>query len=132
MQSNSNNFDKFNTLDQIVQSVTDNGLGSSIPLFNNFHKNSGNDRHNGPEVTVTIDQVTLLLEGKTLKPNDYIELHDSTSYKIVTGHLVVKVPCTEQNQSKVEFLTGEAPNFKVTNAEFIPELSTPGQLCLYR
>jgi hypothetical protein len=81
--------------------------------------------------TVTRDAVTLLLEGKTLPKGDYIELYDSTPYKIVTGHLVVKVPCNSKSQSELAFLTGEAPNFKLTSAELISPLSTPGNLCLY-
>jgi hypothetical protein len=28
-------------------------------------------------------------------------------------------------------LTGQAPNFKSSEAEYIKELSTPGKLCLY-
>ncbi len=130
-QIDSNTFDKYNTLDQIVKSVTGNGLGSSMPLFNNFHKNPGGDRYNEPEGTVTRDMVTLLLEGKTLNHGDYISVYDSTPYKIVTGHLVAKVPCTAQNQSKVEFLIGVAPNLQVINPEFVAPLSHPGDLCLY-
>ncbi len=75
--------------------------------------------------------VTLLLEGKTLAPQDYIEIYDSTPYKIVAGHLVAKVPCDDQSRSSVAFLTGVAPNLHPTDAELIPSLSHPGGLCLY-
>ena len=81
--------------------------------------------------TVTRDAVTLLLEGKTLAKGDYIELYDSTPYKIVNGHFVAKVPCTPKGQSEVDLLTGIAPNFKSSDAEFIKQLSTPGKICLY-
>lgn len=81
--------------------------------------------------SVTRDAVTLLLEDKTLPKGDYIELYDSTPYKIVTGHLVVKVPCNSKGQAEVDLLTGEAPNLKSTHAELVSELSTPGKLCLY-
>jgi hypothetical protein len=81
--------------------------------------------------TVTRDVVTLLLEGKTLPKGDYIELYDSTPYKIVTGHFVAKMPCNSKSQAEVALLTGVAPNFKSSSAELISSLSTPGKLCLY-
>ncbi len=81
--------------------------------------------------TVTRDTVTLLLDGKTLPKGDFIELYDSTPYKIVNGHFVAKVPCTTKSQSEVELLTGQVPNFKSSNAELVSELSTPGKLCVY-
>jgi hypothetical protein len=85
----------------------------------------------GGKETVTRDSVTLLLDGKTLPKGDFIELYDSTPYKIVNGHFVAKVPCTTKSQSEVDLLTGEAPNFKSSNAELVSELSTPGKLCVY-
>ena len=81
--------------------------------------------------TVTRDSTTLLLEGKTLPKGDFIELYDSTPYKIVDGHFVAKVPCNANGQSQVDLLTGEAPNFKSSEAEFVSQLSSPGKLCLY-
>jgi hypothetical protein len=85
----------------------------------------------GAKETVTRDSVTLLLDGKSLPKGDFIELYDSTPYKIVNGHFVAKVPCTTKSQSEVDLLTGEAPNFKSSNAELVSELSTPGKLCVY-
>jgi hypothetical protein len=85
----------------------------------------------GGKDTVTRDSVTLLLDGKSLPKGDFIELYDSTPYKIVNGHFVAKVPCTTKSQSDVDLLTGQAPNFKSSNAELVSELSTPGNLCVY-
>ena len=81
--------------------------------------------------TVTRDSVTLLLEGKTLPKGDFIELYDSTPFKIVDGHFVAKVPCNANGQSQVDLLTGQAPNFKSSEAEYVSQLSSPGKLCLY-
>jgi hypothetical protein len=81
--------------------------------------------------TITRDSVTLLLEGKTLPKGDFIELYDSTPFKIVNGHFVAKVPCNANGQSQVDLLTGEAPNLKSSDAEFVSQLSSPGKLCLY-
>jgi hypothetical protein len=85
----------------------------------------------GAKETVTRDSVTLLLDGKSLPKGDFIELYDSTPYKIVNGHFVAKVPCTTKSQSEVDLLIGQAPNFKSSNAELVSELSTPGKLCVY-
>jgi hypothetical protein len=120
--------DHSQALEHSINSVAGNALDSSTQLLGNLPRNSNNGPQGG---TVTRDAVTLLLEGKHLATGDFIELYNATQYKIVTGHLVAKVPCTDQSQSKVEVLTGEAPNFKVTDAELISELSTPGKLCLY-
>ncbi len=58
-------------------------------------------------------------------------MYDSTPYKIVNGHFVAKVPCTTKSQSEVDLLTGQAPNFKSSEAELVSESSTPGKLCVY-
>ena len=81
--------------------------------------------------TVTRDSTTLLLEGKTLPKGDFIELYDSTPFKIVDGHFVAKVPCNANGQSQVDLLTGQAPNLKSSEAELVSQLSSPGKLCLY-
>ena len=88
-------------------------------------------RRTANSTTVTRDSVTLLLEGKTLPKGDFIELYDSTPFKIVNGHFVAKVPCNANGQSQVDLLTGQAPNFKSSEAEFVSQLSSPGKLCLY-
>jgi hypothetical protein len=92
---------------------------------------AGSTGGGGGKDTVTRDSVTLLLDGKSLPKGDFIELYDSTPYKIVNGHFVAKVPCTTKSQSQVDLLTGQAPNFKSSNAELVSELSTPGKLCVY-
>jgi hypothetical protein len=92
---------------------------------------AGSTGGEGGKETVTRDSVTLLLDGISLPTGDFIELYDSTPYKIVNGHFVAKVPCTTKSQSDVDLLTGQAPNFKSSNAELVSELSTPGKLCVY-
>jgi len=81
--------------------------------------------------TITRDSTTLLLDNKTLPKGDFIELYDSTPFKIVDGHFVAKVPCNANGQSQVDLLTGQAPNLKSAEAELVSALSTPGKLCLY-
>jgi ABC-type antimicrobial peptide transport system permease subunit len=121
-----------------VFSVNGNIYGQSVTGTMNMNKQpaapapaTSTPSTNASTGTVTRDAVTLLLEGKTLHKGDYIELYDSTPYKIVTGHFVAKVPCNSKSQSEVALLTGVAPNFKSNPAELVSSLSTPDKLCLY-
>lgn len=96
-----------------------------------IYAQSADTKKSTDKITVTRDSSTLLLEGKTLPKNDYIELYDATPYKIATGHFVAKVPCNSKGNSEVQLLTGIAPDFKSNPAELVKVLSTPGKLCLY-
>ena len=107
-----------------------NGPMTSAPMTMS-PMTSASSSNEQQQQTVTRDSTTLLLEGKTLPKGDYIELYDATPSKIVEGHFVAKVPCNANGQSQVDLLTGQAPNFKSSEAEFVSQLSSPGKLCLY-
>ena len=81
--------------------------------------------------TVTRDSQTILLEGESLPEDSFIHLYDSTPYKIMSGHIAAKVPCTENNATAVDVLIGQVPNLVPAELEFIQPLSAPGDLCLY-
>jgi hypothetical protein len=80
---------------------------------------------------VVRDSQTILLEGKTIPANDYIHLYDSTPYMITNGHIAAKLPCEANNTSPLKILTGQAPNLKPAELEFVKPLSTPGKMCIY-
>jgi hypothetical protein len=80
---------------------------------------------------VVRDSQAILLEGKTIPANDYIHLYDSTPYKIINGHIAAKIPCGANNASPLKILTGQAPNLKPAELEFVKPLSTPGKMCIY-
>jgi hypothetical protein len=80
---------------------------------------------------VVRDTQTILLEDKTIPSNDYIHLYDSTPYMIINGHIAAKLPCDANTTSPLKILTGQAPNLKPAELEFVKPLSTPGKLCLY-
>ncbi len=61
---------------------------------------------------------------------DIISVYDSTLYKIVTGHLVAKVSCIDQSQSKVQFLIGAAPNLQVINLEHVVSIILAIYVCM--
>ncbi|MDR4512804.1 MAG: hypothetical protein MRJ93_13985 [Nitrososphaeraceae archaeon] len=77
------------------------------------------------------DSVTVLLEGMTLPGQDFIHLYDSTPSKILDGHVAIKFPCDEQSVTPIQVLIGSAPNLTNATLENLPELSTPGEMCLY-
>jgi hypothetical protein len=77
------------------------------------------------------DSTAMLLAGETIPSGSFIHLYDSTPDAIATGHIAAKIPCNENSNATLSILTGSAPNLQPTELELVPELSTPGELCLY-
>jgi hypothetical protein len=82
-------------------------------------------------VNVVRDSVAELLEGKTIPASKFIHLYDSTPYMITNGHVAVNVPCEDNSTASIQVLMGQAPNLTEAELENLPELSTPGETCLY-
>lgn len=80
---------------------------------------------------VVRDSVAELLEGTSIPGGQFIHLYDSTPYMIMNGHVAVNVPCEDNSTASVQVLLGQAPNFTAAELENLPELSTPGEMCLY-
>ena len=80
---------------------------------------------------VVRDSVAELLEGKSIPAGKFIHLYDSTPYKIMNGHVAVNVPCEDNSTASIQVLLGQAPNFTAAELENLPQLSTPGEMCLY-
>ncbi len=85
----------------------------------------------GMPTYVVRDSVAELLEGTSLPGGQFIHLYDSTPYMIMNGHVAVNVPCEVNSTASVQVLLGQAPNLTAAELENIPELSTPGEMCLY-
>jgi hypothetical protein len=81
--------------------------------------------------TTVRDSTAILLAGETIPGGSFIHLYDSTPDAIATGHVAAKIPCNEDSNATLTILTGAAPNLQPTGLELVPELSTPGELCLY-
>jgi hypothetical protein len=77
------------------------------------------------------DSTAILLAGETIPGGSFIHLYDSTPDAIATGHIAAKIPCNENSNATLSILTGSAPNLQPTELELLPELSTPGEICLY-
>jgi hypothetical protein len=85
----------------------------------------------GMSTTVVRDSVAKLLEGTSIPGGGFIHLYDTTPYMIMNGHVAVNVPCEDNSTASVQVLLGQAPNFTAAELENLPELSTPGEMCLY-
>jgi hypothetical protein len=81
--------------------------------------------------TTVRDSTAILLAGEAIPGGSFIHLYDSTPDAIATGHVAAKIPCNEDSNATLTILTGAAPNLQPTELELLPELSTPGELCLY-
>jgi hypothetical protein len=75
--------------------------------------------------------LVIILGGETIPGESFIHLYDSTPDAIATGHVAAKIPCNENSNATLTILTGSAPNLQPVELELLPELSTPGVLCLY-
>jgi hypothetical protein len=85
----------------------------------------------GMPTYVVRDSVAELLGGRTLPAGGFYHLYDTTPYMIMNGHVAVNVPCEDNSTSSVDVLIGVAPNLTAAELENLPELSTPGEMCLY-
>lgn len=85
--------------------------------------------------TITRDTASFLLEGKTIRANSFLDLYDSSPYIIANGHVVMRLPCDTNHQTPFQLLVGHAEaaavNLVAADTEYIPQLSNPGDLCVY-
>jgi hypothetical protein len=105
--------------------------GALMLTVSNSTYNIANAQGGQQQKNVVRDSQAILLEDKTIPANDYIHLYDSTPYMIINGHIAAKLPCDANNASPLKILTGQAPNLKPAELEFVKPLSTPGKMCIY-
>ena len=112
---------------------SDSFLFSNDSRSTNIGNNSESDDipNTSHNIHVVRDSETILLAGQIIPPKDYIHLYDSSPYKIVNGHLAVKIPCDESFQPQLNVLVGQAPNLQSISLLLIEELSKPSKLCIY-
>lgn len=109
------------TMTALAQQST-NATGTAEP-----HEETG---EHGNATTVR-DSTTVLLSGETIPAGSFVHLYDSTPDAIATGHVAAKIPCNENSNATLTILTGQAPALQPAELELLPELSAPGELCLY-
>lgn len=106
----------------VLAQQSTNATGTAEP-----HEETG---EHGNATTVR-DSTTVLLSGETIPAGSFVHLYDSTPDAIATGHVAAKIPCNENSNATLTILTGQAPALQPAELELLPELSAPGELCLY-
>jgi hypothetical protein len=75
---------------------------------------------------------TVLLNGITLNSSEFIILYDSTPYAS-KGHIALNLPCdpNDPQDRLLDVLIGRAPDMITLALGYIPQLSSPPNMCVY-
>jgi hypothetical protein len=75
---------------------------------------------------------TVLLNGITLNSSEFIILYDSTPYAS-KGHIALNLPCDPKDPQDrlLDVLIGRAPDMNIMALGYIPQLSSPPNMCVY-
>jgi hypothetical protein len=75
---------------------------------------------------------TVLLNGITLNSSEFIILYDSTPYAS-KGHIALNLPCDAKDPQDrlLDVLIGRAPDMITMALGYIPQLSSPPNMCVY-
>ncbi len=75
---------------------------------------------------------TVLLNAITLNSSEFIILYDSTPYAS-KGHIALNLPCdpNDPQDRLVDVLIGRAPDMSRMALGYIPQLSSPPNMCVY-
>ena len=75
---------------------------------------------------------TILLNGITLNSSEFIILYDSTPYAS-KGHIALNLPCdpNDPQDRLLDVLIGRAPDLNTMALGYIPQLSSPPDMCVY-
>ena len=75
---------------------------------------------------------TILLNGITLNSSEFIILYDSTPYAS-KGHIALNLPCDPKDPQDrlLDVLIGRAPDMISMALGYIPQLSSPPDMCVY-
>jgi hypothetical protein len=75
---------------------------------------------------------TILLNGITLNSSEFIIMYDSTPYAS-KGHIALNLPCDPKDPQDrlLDVLIGRAPDMITMALGYIPQLSSPPNMCVY-
>ena len=75
---------------------------------------------------------TVLLNGIILNSSEFIILYDSTPYAS-KGHIALNLPCDAKDSQDrlLDVLIGRAPDMITLALGYIPQLSSPPNMCVY-
>ena len=114
-------------------------IGFMIGPIQNASSAYASDNHNGKKfqkVTRDIPDLQWFhLKGIILQQGEFLDLVDTTPFLTTNGHVATYLPCDAQGVTQVKFLQGIVDvgvnTLTPVDPEYLPQLSTPGQNCLY-
>jgi hypothetical protein len=74
---------------------------------------------------------TLLLSHQIIPPKNFILLYSTASYKIFSGYLAAKIPCSANSVPSLQILVGHSTYLKPVQLHLVKEFSNPGNTCMY-
>jgi hypothetical protein len=83
------------------------------------------------QTSQVFDSVTVLLDGKSVPPKNFIALYTSAPSKIASAHLGAQLPCDDNGVTKLKILGGIMPNVPPLNMTLDLPMSTLGMVCMY-
>lgn len=120
----------------ICRDVSEPGIFNHDSWSGGFGCTADVDDDKFPATDDTPERVhlTQYLAWKSMPPNEYMLLFDSTPDTIAAGHFAIKVDCTDDGTALVDVLLGVAPEMQtiqLNQANMVSDLSAPGKMCLY-
>ena len=91
---------------------------------------SQHEKHEA-QTSQVFDSVTVLLDGKSVPPKNFIALYTSAPSKIASAHLGAQLPCDDNGVTKLKILGGIMPNVPPLNMTLDLPMSTLGMVCMY-
>jgi hypothetical protein len=83
------------------------------------------------QTSEVFDSVTVLLDGKSIPPKNFVALYTSAPSKIASAHLGAQLPCDDNGVTKLKILGGIMPNIPPLNMTLDLHMSTLGSVCMY-
>jgi hypothetical protein len=105
--------------------------GNYLAFAQSIGESAHNNANESFQATTVRDSVAVPLQDLSIPGGGIIHLYDTTPYVINNGHVATNVPCGEDSAADLNVLIGQAPNLTAADLEFISELSSQGELCLY-
>jgi hypothetical protein len=106
--------------------LSNNSFSTIIPAFadGKHHKGGGSDQI--PTV------VTIPLEGLSLGAGQFLLLSDTTPVKVRAAHIAINVPCEDLDHDRdIVPVAGVKPDVRPVQLEFVSQLSSPPDNCLF-
>ena len=83
------------------------------------------------QTSEVFDSVTVLLDGKSIPPKNFVSLYTSAPSKIASAHLGAQLPCDDKGVTKLKILGGIMPDIPPLNMTLDLPMSTLGSVCMY-